>query len=61
MVPTLMYMKYCCIFFIRIVINLFVSISTYEENFKITSTTQLNIPYIHKTTTHMMNLPSKEN
>ena len=50
MVPTLMYVKYYCVFFIGIGVNLFVSSNTYEENFIITSTGQPNIyPQNHNT------------
>lgn len=63
--PAVMYVKHSYIFFIGIDINLFVSSSTYKENFIITSTAQYctllhNLIYIHKTTTHMINLPSKD-
>jgi hypothetical protein len=75
MVPAVMYVKYYYIFFIGIDINLFASSSTYKENFVITSTAQYctvlhsnaqyctvlhNLIYIHKTTTQVINLPSKD-
>jgi hypothetical protein len=52
MVPTLMYVKYYCMFFISIDISLYVSNNTYEENFVITRTAQLYIPYILESNLH---------
>jgi hypothetical protein len=50
MVPTVMCVKYYCIFCIGIDVNLFVSSNTCEENFIITITAQLNIyPQNHNT------------